>query len=118
MQIEEIPHNEYNYGTIIALISFVAFSSDAWFYQMASSWMKAGNYIDADGGYTQQGLQYILLVGISISIFGVLCGLGAFIINRKEIHELKKKTYRWRNADEGQSDKKKKSNKTLLKTKG
>lgn len=109
MIIDEVPHTKYDYGTTIALISFIAFSSDAWFYQMASSWMKSSGHVmtaadvkslgyGAKGGYDQAGLQMILFVGLSIVGVGVLSGLAVYLINRREIIKLGKTDYRWRKA--------------------
>ncbi len=102
MQIDEIPHTKNNYGTTIAIISFIAFSTDAWFYQMASSWAKSSPEIfqTPTGGYSQHGLQLLLLTACSIAAFGALCGMGAFLINKHEIKKLKKSSYRWRSEEE------------------
>ncbi|NQZ65741.1 MAG: MFS transporter [Mycoplasmatales bacterium] len=111
MQISEIPNTKNTLGSIIALISFIAFSSDAWFYQMASSWMKsAGHEMTANdvirlgygskGGYDQAGLQLLLFTALGISLFGALCGSLAFIINNIEKRKLNKSSYRWRTEGE------------------
>ncbi len=102
MQIDEIPHSKNNYGTTIAIISFIAFSTDAWFYQMASSWAKSdpATFVSASGGYTQHGLQLLLLTACSIAAFGAICGLIAFLINKQEIKKLNKSSYRWRSEQE------------------
>lgn len=105
--ISEIPHTNSNYGSIVAFVSFIAFSSDAWFYQMAASWMQAsGHIMDATdvqelgygsvGGYDQAGIQLLLIVAVSIGIVGALAGLGIFLINKKELRDLNKTSYRWR----------------------
>jgi len=109
MQIAEIPHSPNTIGSIIAVLSFVSFSSDAWFYQMASSWMKSSGHemtqqlVDTlgygeVGGYDQAGLQLLLFTALGIGGFGILCGIGAFILNKKELTKLGKNDYRWRDA--------------------
>ncbi|CAM9149119.1 MFS transporter [Mycoplasma marinum] len=104
--IDEIPHTKETYGTIIALISVVSFSTDAWFYQMASSWAKhnvAAFHTGGPGhwskGYSQHGLQLLFLTATGITLFGIFCGMGAYAINRHEIKKLGKKEYRWRTLD-------------------
>ena len=97
-QISEIPHTKATYGIVIGIISLIAFSTDAWFYQMASIWMKSNPAVNiaSNGGYSQAGLQKLLFVALGIGAFGILCGLGVFIINKREIKKLNKSSYRWR----------------------
>ena len=60
VQIGEIPTTENSYGTTIALISFIAFSTDAWFYQMASILMKTNPaYMDGTS-YSQYGMVQVI----------------------------------------------------------
>ena len=110
MQIAEIPHSPNTIGSIIAVLSFVAFSSDAWFYQLASSWMKSSGHEMTEqlvntlgygevGGYDQAGLQLLLFTALGIGSFGILCGIGAFILNKRELTKLGKKDYRWRDQE-------------------
>lgn len=107
-QISEIPHQKETYGIIVAFISLIAFSLDAWFYQMAASWMQAGGHVmtEADvmqlgygsvgSSYDQAGLQLLLFVALGITAFGLLAGIIVFIINKQELKTLHKSNYRWR----------------------
>lgn len=94
VQVVEIPYDKGSYGTVIGLISFIAFSPDAWFYQMASEWGK--NNKDDNGSYTLEFLQTLLLVALGVVLFGLVCGTIAFLINKKEIKAKGITDYRWR----------------------
>lgn len=93
VQVVEIPVEKGSYATVIALISFVAFSPDAWFYHLAS---EIGSRYQEKGSYTLEGLQIILFVAIGVIIFGLICGTLVFAINKKEIKSMGIKDYRWR----------------------
>ena len=96
VQIGEIPTAENSYGTTIALISFIAFSTDAWFYQMASILMKTNpQYMDGTS-YSQYGLSVLLIISLVISLFGLLCGIIVYIWNAWELKKLGKTDFRWR----------------------
>ena len=95
-QIGEIPTTKNSYGTTIALISFIAFSTDAWFYQMATILMKTKpEYMDGTS-YSQYGLSILLIISLIISVFGLLCGIIVHIWNAWELKKIGKTDFRWR----------------------
>ncbi len=98
-QIVEIPTTPNSYACTTALISFVAFSSDSWFYTISSEVGK--NYLTADGGYTQQGYQIILGIALGVTCIGLISGGILIYWNRHEMKKLGKTSYRWRDLNNG-----------------
>lgn len=97
VQMIEIPIAKNSYASSIAIVSFVAFSVDAWFYQMASAIGKAaGDNDPVTGAYSIQTLQIILSIAIAIIILGLICGTICFLWNKKELRKIHQKDYRWR----------------------
>ncbi|PAK21229.1 hypothetical protein CJJ23_03055 [Mycoplasmopsis agassizii] len=96
--IGELPVPKKSYASTNALISFVAFSPDAWFYTASAAIGK--NYTIAGSSNTsQQGYSIIILFALGVAIFGWICGVVLFFWNRYEIKKLKKDSYRWRTLE-------------------
>ncbi|AAT27690.1 MFS transporter [[Mycoplasma] mobile] len=91
--IGELPIPKKSYASTTALISFVAFSPDAWFYTIAGG---IGSRFEVEGRLNQEGLTIILGFAIGVAIFGWLCGVILFIWNKIELKKLGKTNYRWR----------------------
>lgn len=92
--IAELPTPKKSYASTNALISFVAFSPDAWFY--TASGAIGENYQDSEGRINQAGLSIIIIFAIVIAIIGWICGVVLFIWNKRELKKLGKTNYRWR----------------------
>ncbi len=96
-QIAEIEVEPGQYGNIIAIVSVIAYSPDAWFYHMTSILGK--NYIGADGGYTIEGLQIFLSIAVLTGIVGLICGIVLFRMATADMKRNGKTVYRWRELE-------------------
>ncbi|OYD26887.1 putative MFS family arabinose efflux permease [Mycoplasma testudineum] len=96
--IGELPVPKKSYASTTALISFVAFSPDAWFYSMSA---EVGQYYTPSGSSntSQQGYNVIILIAISIAIVGWFCGLALYFWNKWELKKLGKTDFRWRQLE-------------------
>lgn len=74
-QAQEINFPRNSYGTVTAVISFIGFSSDSWFYAIGSFIQE--KYSTKVGGKnitTQTGYQIILLLSIIFVLIGLIAG--------------------------------------------
>ncbi|EFF41636.1 MFS transporter [Mycoplasmopsis alligatoris] len=97
-QTAEIYRPKNSYGAVSAVLSFIGFSSDAWFYQIAGEVSK--NYKDPiTKTTTQGGYQIILGLGIAVAFIGLLFGLAVYLSNYKFNNKLKINYFRWRDLN-------------------
>lgn len=97
-QAAEIERPKNSYGAVTAVISLMAFSPDAWFYQIAGT---IGEQYPAStaGSISQTGYQIILLVAISVSFIGLLSGLAVYLSNNKYNKKNGISFFRWRDLN-------------------
>ncbi|UUD36519.1 MFS transporter [Mycoplasmopsis citelli] len=94
-QISEVHIEKKAYASSIGLISFIAFSPDAWFYELAG--YVGGIYTPVGATNTSAfGYQLIILIAIAFAFIGLIAGLIVFLSNRAELKRLGKTDYRWR----------------------
>ncbi|OYD26714.1 putative MFS family arabinose efflux permease [Mycoplasma testudineum] len=93
--IGEIPTPKKSYSSVNALISVIAFSPDAWLFQINPVVGRAYT-VEGSTNTSQLGYTIILAIGIAVAFFGWLCGLALHIWNTKELKKLGKTDYRWR----------------------
>lgn len=99
VQVGEIPMAKNSYANTIAVISWIAFTPDAWFGYIASVIGKNFSEINPDTNisqYSLTGLQILLGIAIGCVAFGLICGYAIFQINKHELKKLGKNNYRWR----------------------
>ncbi len=100
VQVGEIAMPKNSYANTIAIISWIAFTPDAWFGYIAS--LIGKNFSEPVPGnpdlsqYSLAGLQILLSIAIGCVICGLIAGLIIFQINKREIKKLNKTSYRWR----------------------
>lgn len=93
-QLAEVSVPKNGYASASALMSFVGFSTDAWFYQIASGVAK--NYTNADESISQTGYQIILLIAIGVAFIGLVAGFAVCWHNTKLLKPYNIRYYRWR----------------------
>lgn len=100
VQVGEIAMPKNSYANTIAVISWIAFTPDAWFGYIASVIGK--NFSESVPGhpeltqYSLTGLQILLGIAIGCVVCGLIAGWAIFQINKREIKKLGKTSYRWR----------------------
>lgn len=105
-QTVEIDRPKNSYGAVTAMVSLVAFSPDAWFYQIGSS-VISNNQVQkmVDGKLvmvaSQTAYQVIGLLAIFISFIGLIAGLFVYIATLKQNKEYGLKFFRWRELNNG-----------------
>ncbi|WP_391592086.1 MFS transporter [[Mycoplasma] cavipharyngis] len=98
-QIGEIKRPANSYGTVTAVLSFVGFSSDAWFYQVASSIQDKAIYQKPESGKiitNQTGYQIIIAIGIGVAFLGLFMGFLVWYSNYRMMRPYGIRYYRWR----------------------
>lgn len=100
-QAAEIYRPKNSYGAIVAVMSFVGFSSDAWFYQLAAGIQDNNSFVNSTGNKitTQTGYQIIITVGIAISFIGLIAGFLVWFNNYLFMKKHNLKYYRWRDLN-------------------
>ncbi|UUM19599.1 MULTISPECIES: MFS transporter [unclassified Mycoplasma] len=94
-QISEVHIEKKAYASSVGIISFIAFSPDAWFFEVGGSIGKA--YTENGASNTSVlGYQIIILIAIAFAFVGLIAGLIVFLSNRAELKRLGKTDYRWR----------------------
>lgn len=94
-QTSEIHFDKNYYGTVTAVISFIGFSSDAWFYAIASFIQE--KYQNSNTKLTyQSGYQIILLIAMVFVLIGLLAGFLVWRSERKLMRQHGLIFYRWR----------------------
>lgn len=99
VQVAEVPRPSNSYGSVVALMSFIGFSSDSWFYQFSAAIIKDYQIIKTPGGEgvtSQTGYQIILGLGLIISFIGWIAGFIVFLNNWRFNKKHKIRFYRWR----------------------
>lgn len=99
VQVGELPMEKNSYANTIAIISWIAFTPDAWFNYVASAIGKLpGNSYVEDGNrnYSLQGLQILLVIAIGCVLIGLVAGIWIYYLNKKELKQLNKTSFRWR----------------------
>lgn len=95
--IGELPTPKNSYATTNALISFVAFSPDAWFYLAIDRIAATHPELTGKNNHFSDGMYRLIIgIGICIALFGWVCGLICHLINKSEMKRLGKTQYRWR----------------------
>lgn len=94
-QINELPKPDNSYASVTAFISFIAFSPDAWFYTM-SAVIEEDHFDSATGQTSLAGYQLIMGIAVSISFVSTIAGMLLFYLNKRELKQLGKDSYRWR----------------------
>ncbi len=99
VQVGEIPMPKNSYANTIAVISWIAFTPDAWFGYIAS--VIGQNFAEINpvtgiNQYSLTGLQILLGIAIGCVALGLACGFAVYQINKREIKKLGKVSYRWR----------------------
>ena len=100
VQIGEIEIEKNSYASSIGILSFIGFSTDSWLYNITGS--IGESFTDKVAGQTATslvGYQLILLVTLSVTLLGLLCGLAVHIANTRDLKRLGKTDYRWRALD-------------------
>ncbi|UUM19598.1 MULTISPECIES: MFS transporter [unclassified Mycoplasma] len=94
-QISEVHIEKKAYASSIGLISFIAFSPDAWFYEL-SGYIGSIYTPERATNTSVTGYQIIILITIGFAFVGLIAGLIVFLSNRAELKRLGKTDYRWR----------------------
>ncbi|WP_425379366.1 MFS transporter [Spiroplasma endosymbiont of Stenodema calcarata] len=95
VQIGELPMEKNSYANTLAVISFLAFTPDAWFNYVAGAIGKS--FTDQETkGYNLEGIQILLMIAIGCVLIGLICGIIVYCLNKKEIKKLNKTSFRWR----------------------
>ncbi|WP_318082838.1 MFS transporter [Mesomycoplasma ovipneumoniae] len=97
-QVAEIEIGKNNYASSVGILSFIAFSPDAWFYEL-SGYVGKVYTIEGQTNTSPLGYQLILTIALGVALFGTICGLIVFLHNRAELKKLGKTNYRWRELD-------------------
>lgn len=99
VQVGEIAMPKNSYANTIAVISWIAFTPDAWFGYVAS--VIGENFSELNPvtniyQYSLTGLQILLGIAIGCVALGLISGFFIYQINKREIKRLGKTSYRWR----------------------
>ncbi|QZX49102.1 MFS transporter [Mycoplasma sp. E35C] len=83
--INEVVVPKKSSGAAIATLSFIGFSSDAWFYAIAGAVQNKYTITNADNiSYTSQtGYQIIAIMAIVTALVGLVAGIAVYISNYK-----------------------------------
>ncbi|MDQ0513723.1 MFS family permease [Mycoplasmoides fastidiosum] len=99
-QVAEIQRPKNSYGAVTAVMSFIGFSSDAWFYQLAGSIQANPLYKVTDANNnehtSQGGYQIIIAIGIAVSMLGLLAGFLVWYSNYRVMKTHNLRYFRWR----------------------
>ncbi|WP_338982244.1 MFS transporter [Spiroplasma endosymbiont of Eupeodes luniger] len=92
--INELNIPEKNYGLMVAFISLISFSPDAWFWHIASVVYKSYEIVEIVNGKeekfsSQTGYQIVLTMILVVSLLAVLAGSILFFLKRKDNKRLK-----------------------------
>lgn len=79
-QANEIVIPKNSSGAVIAIMSFIGFSSDSWFYAIGGA---VSTHYKVDGVVSQTGYQIIIALAIVVSLIGLLAGFAVYISNYK-----------------------------------
>ncbi len=88
-----------SYASTISLISWIAFTPDAWFNYVASAIGKLPNnsyVVDGHRNYSLQGIQILLIIAIVCVLVGLIAGIIIYILNKRELKKLNKTSFRFR----------------------
>lgn len=99
VQVGELPMEKNSYASTISLISWIAFTPDAWFNYVASAIGKLpGNSYVVDGhrNYSLQGIQILLIIAIVCVLVGLIAGIIIYNLNKWELKKLNKTSFRFR----------------------
>lgn len=94
-QMSEVQIPKNSYASANALMSFIGFSSDAWFYQLGSA--IASDYTDPNTQVvTQTGYQIIIGIGMIVALIGLIAGFLVYWTNNKQLSKHNINYFRWR----------------------
>ncbi|WP_338988220.1 MFS transporter [Spiroplasma endosymbiont of Dasysyrphus albostriatus] len=99
VQVGELPMEKNSYASTISLISWIAFTPDAWFNYVASAIGKLPNnsyVVDGHRNYSLQGIQILLIIAIVCVLVGLIAGIIIYILNKRELKKLNKTSFRFR----------------------
>lgn len=96
-QAQEINFPRNSFGTVTAVISFIGFSSDSWFYAIGSFIQeKYSTKVGNKNITTQSGYQIILLLSIIFVLIGLIAGFLVWNSERKLMRTNNLQFARWR----------------------
>lgn len=82
-----------SYANTLAVISFLAFTPDAWFNYVAGAIGKS--FTDQQTkGYNLEGIQILLMIAIGSVLIGLICGIILYCLNKREVKKLNKTSFR------------------------
>lgn len=99
VQVGELPMEKNSYASTISLISWIAFTPDAWFNYVASAIGKLPNnsyVVDGHRNYSLQGIQILLIIAIVCVLVGLIAEIIIYILNKRELKKLNKTSFRFR----------------------
>ena len=99
VQVGELPMEKNSYASTISLISWIAFTPDAWFNYVASAIGKLPNnsyVVDGHRNYSLEGIQILLIIAIVCVLVGLIAGIIIYILNKRELKKLSKTSFRFR----------------------